>query len=241
MGSDLRHSLPSGPYWRINGLERPSVGIATGYITDVDDKCLHQRGNHRNQRPILHNRQFLSRFFNRYSSNPDALANGFYYLENLQPEGSYTMDVSVPRLLSGKPANNPSKRLPFTFTGMLSWYPAFLLSVVSTLPQSDADNFDRRELIQITFSRQVLASSLENQIFVHDRRVGFHLHPAARVVILKLLPRIWTMTPNTESPWARESKIWPVIRSTVTEMVPGEGVEEKKKKRGPPPVIHVCI
>jgi len=186
MNAEWKRLEAQSAFWSIlayHGLERPSVGIATGYITDVDDNAYINGATIEINGQSYTTDSFES-LFNRYSSNPDALANGFYYLENLQPEGSYTMDVSAPGYYpESRQITLRNDFFTFTDVELVSSVPP---AVVSTLPQSDADNFDRRELIQITFSRQVLASSLENQIsftpavdFTYTLREGRYLEIAA--------------------------------------------------------------
>ncbi|TVQ14391.1 MAG: T9SS C-terminal target domain-containing protein [Balneolaceae bacterium] len=160
-------------FWTIleyHELERPEVGIAAGYITDTESK-----------RPIngaritigdqTYTTDTFESLFKNYTSDPDLLANGFYFIEDLTPGASYTVDVEADGYY---PSTLDITVDPAFFTfadaDLLSSVPPF---ITATTPE---DGFSGlvpvRENVIITFSRPMDRASVE---------AAFSITPAAEV------------------------------------------------------------
>jgi N-acetylmuramoyl-L-alanine amidase len=153
-------------FWSIlayHDLSRPDVGIAAGYISNQEN------GNLINGATITIGSQtyttdsFLS-LFNQYTSDPEALANGFYYIEDLEPGSTQTVSVTAPGYYPNEATINVRNNF-FTFTdvALVSNVPP---TVSRTLPGQNTQGFDKREPIEILFSRRVVESSLQGQLSI---------------------------------------------------------------------------
>src|SRR5690606_2728786 len=97
--SDLWKRLEAqAMFWTIleyHGIERPPVGILSGIVRDVE-----------NNKPIngavitVGDTSYVTdtyeSLFNQYSNDPDALSNGFYYLDGLEPGAMVTITFEAP-------------------------------------------------------------------------------------------------------------------------------------------------
>ncbi|MCC5925140.1 MAG: Ig-like domain-containing protein [Bacteroidetes bacterium] len=166
LNSEWRKLEAQSAFWSIlafHNLDRPDVGIAAGYITNKEN------GNLINGATITIGSQSYTTdtfesLFNRHSNNPDALANGFYYIEGLDPGSSQLITVTAPGYYSSE-VNTTIRNNFFTFTdiGLISRIPP---TVRSTMPVANAQQVDKREPIEIMFSRKVVESSLVDQISI---------------------------------------------------------------------------
>jgi len=98
-------------YLDFMSVERPYVGIVNGIIANAETNI-----------PIngaiatLDGNSYITdtfaSLFNKYTSNPDLLQNGFYYFEDVA-DGSYDVDVSAPGYYpQSKPAKSPGRADP---------------------------------------------------------------------------------------------------------------------------------
>lgn len=152
-------------YWSIlefHGIERPPVGICTGIISDMEP------GIPINGATVTINGQSYKTdtyesVFHKYSSDPDKLHNGFYYIENLPNETltltveaddyySDTLEVTViDSFFTFQDIRLVSKKLP---------------CVVSTVPADGDSGFAAWEELSIFFSRPMNRSSIENSVTI---------------------------------------------------------------------------
>ncbi|MFN2372945.1 MAG: Ig-like domain-containing protein [Cyclonatronaceae bacterium] len=149
-------------FWTIleyHNLERPEVGIATGYITDAESL-----------RPVngaqitigdqTYTTDTFESLFNNYTSDPDMLANGFYFIEDLTPGSSYTVEVEA---VGYYPATMEITTDPafFTFADaeLLSSVPPFITA--TTPEQASSGLLPGRQNVTITFSRPMDRASVE--------------------------------------------------------------------------------
>lgn len=138
---------------RFHGASRPKVGILTGILTDLESG-----------RPIngatvtvgdrTYTTDTFESLFNRHSSDPDQLANGFYYMEGLVPGGTTDVSLAAPGYY---PQTHSVTLQDTTFT-------FFDRGLVSSVPPSVAA-FDAPDLqdarIRIRFSRPMRRDSTE--------------------------------------------------------------------------------
>lgn len=150
-------------YWAIldwHGVPRSTHRIATGFVTDVES------GRPLNGATVeidgkTYTTDTYESLFHLYSNDPDELANGFYYLEDLGP-GTHTVTVSAPGY---EPATASATMLDTDFTfvdvALVSTVPPV---VVSSDPEAGEPNFPVTDPITLTFSRPLDASTVEGAL-----------------------------------------------------------------------------
>lgn len=144
-------------------VERPTVGIAAGYVTNAgNNETINGASvSIEDQTYVTDTYESL---FNQYSSDPDELSNGFYYFEGLpngpnqiivDAEGFYpdTMEVDI-----------VTDDFTFTDFALVSNVPPFVQS--TTLDENSTANIG--EYININFSREMDIASVEEAFSISD-------------------------------------------------------------------------
>lgn len=98
LNADWKKLEAQSAFWsilRYHGLSRPNVGILTGIVSNVES-----------QRPIngatitvgdrVYTTDTYESLFNKYSTDPNQLANGFYYLEDFVPGAELAVSIAAP-------------------------------------------------------------------------------------------------------------------------------------------------
>jgi N-acetylmuramoyl-L-alanine amidase len=147
-------------YWAIldwHGAPRSTHRILTGIVTDAESG-----------RPIngaviaaggqTYTTDTYASLFNQYSSDPDELANGFYYLEDL-PAGTTTAQISAEGYTPASPTFTLNET-DFTFAdaALVSTIPP---TVAASTPADGAAPVRVTDPISVTFSRKMDAASLQ--------------------------------------------------------------------------------
>jgi N-acetylmuramoyl-L-alanine amidase len=142
---------------RYHGLSRPKVGILTGIVSNVESG-----------RPIngatvtvgdrVYTTDTFESLFNRYSNNPDELANGFYYMENFTPGANLSVSITAPGFRQ-ETRQITLRDTTFTFldVGLISTVPP---SVVFSSVANGALNLVPGDPILIRFSRPMKRDSV---------------------------------------------------------------------------------
>ncbi len=161
MNADWKRMEARTMFWSIlefHGLERPDVRAAMGIVS-----------NSENGEPIngavvtigdtTYVTDTFESLFNQFSNDPDALRNGFYYLDSLDPAPlDVTVEAEGYEDFSGilEPVDGF-----FTFfdVGLLSSIPPF---VESSLPASEEDRHSIIDPVVIDFSRPMNRASVES-------------------------------------------------------------------------------
>lgn len=162
-------------FWSIleyHGLERPSVGIVTGYITNQENGAL-INGATITIGDLTYTTDTFASLFNRYTSDPDLLANGFYYMEGFDPGSSQTVTVEADGYYP-QTVNSQLRDDFFTFVdvSVISSVPP---TVIEAHPMAGSSDFNQMDPIQIELSRRVLTTSLDGQISISPE-VDFTKH-----------------------------------------------------------------
>lgn len=160
MNADWKQLEARAMFWAIlqyAGLERPAERIATGIISDVES------GRPINGATITigdatYTTDTFASLFNRYSSDPDELRNGFYYLPDLPP-GPLSVTVEAEDYESFTGTLTPTDTF-FTFfdVELVSTVPPV---VASSSPEDGAELFPITSPLSFTFSRQMDPESVE--------------------------------------------------------------------------------
>ncbi|MEM7788460.1 MAG: Ig-like domain-containing protein [Bacteroidota bacterium] len=152
MNADWKRLEAQAHYWAIldwHGVPRSIHRIATGIVTDAESG-----------RPIngatveidgqTYTTDTFESLFNQYASDPDELANGFYYLEDLSP-GTHTVTVSAPGYATAT-ASVTMLDTEFSFADvqLVSTIPP---TVVEADPEADEDGHPITDPLDLTFSR----------------------------------------------------------------------------------------
>jgi N-acetylmuramoyl-L-alanine amidase len=187
MNAEWKRLEAQSAFWSIleyHDLERPTIGIVTGYVSDIES------GRLINGATVTINGQSYTTdtyetLFYRYSKDPEQLRNGFYYLEGL-PVGE-TFDVYVeadgfyPDTLSVSVLDS---EMTFRDIKLLSSAPPY---VVSTLPADSAEGIRPTGYVLIDFSRPMNRDSVQHAFSIepelditllwanNDTRTGFGL------------------------------------------------------------------
>ncbi|MBO6793136.1 MAG: N-acetylmuramoyl-L-alanine amidase [Balneolaceae bacterium] len=141
------------------GVERPQKGIAAGFITNFDNNAP-LNGATVSIGDSSYTTDTFESLFNQYTSDPEDLKNGFYYLENLpidsaqlivQAEGFYSDTVGI---------KIDSTEFTFTDVSLISSVAPF---VVETTIGEDGSINPGEDLV-ITFSRAMNTASVDSAI-----------------------------------------------------------------------------
>jgi len=152
-------------FWAIlayHELDRPTVGILTGEISDADN------GNKLNGATISvqeksYTTNTYASLFNNHSNNPNQLSNGFYYIEELTNELTEVIFDAPDYYADTLEVEIKDTFLTFLDTDLTSSVAPF---VANTEPTQGSDTFDPGEYLQIEFSRAMSTSSVEKVISV---------------------------------------------------------------------------
>lgn len=149
-------------FLKFHDLERPPVGIVTGFINDLEGQKLLNGATVRIDGQEYTTDTFES-LFNQYSTNPEQLRNGFYFLEDL-PNDTLEMIVEAEDFISDT-LHVFIEDTFFTFVDvdLISSLPPV---VRSTTPVQNADRIPPWEPIVINFSRRMDAASIDSAIVI---------------------------------------------------------------------------
>ena len=152
MNADWKRLEAQAFYWAIldyHDIARTTHRIATGVVLDAESG-----------RPIngatvevagqTYTTDTFESLFNQFSSDPDQLSNGFYYLEDV-PAGTVTVTASAPDY---EPVSVEVAVQDTTFTfADLRLVSTVAPTVVDARPADGADGFPITDAIKLTFSR----------------------------------------------------------------------------------------
>ena len=152
MNADWKRLEAQSFYWGIldwHGIPRSTHRIATGIVTDAES------GRPINGATVTVDGQTYTTdtyesLFNRYSNDPDELANGLYYLEDIGP-GTHTVTVEAEGYATAT-AEVTMRDTTFSFAdvALVSTVPPV---VVESRPAAGEDGFPITDAIRLTFSR----------------------------------------------------------------------------------------
>ena len=152
MNADWKRLEAQAMYWGIldyHGVPRSVHRIASGIVTDAESG-----------RPIngatveidgqTYTTDTFESLFNQFSNDPDELANGFYYLEDLGP-GTHTVTVSAPdyRTVTGQITMEDTE-VTFFDAVLVSTVPP---TVVASDPAPGDPSFPVTDALEVRFSR----------------------------------------------------------------------------------------
>ena len=160
MNADWKRLEARAMFWsflKVRGAARPASRIVTGIVTDVES------GLPLNGATVAgggrgYTTDTYATLFNRFTTDPNLLRNGFYYLEDV-PAGPFDVTASAvgygTRTVSVAPVDTF-----FTYAdiGLVS---AALLRVASTTPANAATAFRVVDPVDLTFSRPVDVASVQ--------------------------------------------------------------------------------
>lgn len=165
LNAEYKRLEAQAAFWTVidyfGATDRPIVGIATGRITDFDD------GDAINGAVIsidgkAYTTDTFESLFNQYSSEPEELKNGFYYLEELS-NGNQQVIVSAEGFYS-------DTALIDVLTDDFTFHDA---SLVSSVPPSvngyedgEAVTVNPGENLVIQFSRKMVTSTVEDALSI---------------------------------------------------------------------------
>ncbi|MCB0281855.1 MAG: Ig-like domain-containing protein [Calditrichaeota bacterium] len=171
MNNDWKKIEAYAIYWTIlkfHHLERPKVGIATGIVKDIES------GKPINGATITigdtsYTTDTYESLFSQYSTNPDLLSNGFYYLDNIEGE-SVNITVSAEGY---HPQTRTVSMVDTFFTyadfELVSSAPPYVTSTVPANGDTSVLNFD---IIKIYFSRPMNTQSVEQAFHIEPEMQG---------------------------------------------------------------------
>ncbi|MBN2417315.1 Ig-like domain-containing protein [bacterium] len=158
-------------YWsvlQLFGIDRPFVGICSGIISDLDTGIPVNGATVTLDGQTYTTDTYQSLFY-RFTSDPEKLHNGFYFLEDLSP-GIHEMIVGA----EGYYADTSYVTVVDTFftfrdIQLLSQVPP---AVTETVPAQGDTNFPAWETISITFSRCMNTASVEDAFSIVPEASG---------------------------------------------------------------------
>jgi len=143
-------------YLDFMNIERPFVGIVNGIIANGENNIPINGATATLDGNNYVTDTFAS-LFNKYTSNPDLLQNGFYYFENVA-DGTYDVDVSAPGYYPQTiQVSVVDTFFTFADVNLISMTPP---SVVSITPEDQTEAFRYTDPIIINFSRPMNKESV---------------------------------------------------------------------------------
>ena len=146
-------------YWTIlqfHGIARPPAGICTGIVSDLESG-VPLNGAQLKLNGQTYTTDTFQSLFNRYTSDPNLLHNGFYYFEKL-PQTKLTLTAAAPGYLGDTTMVTVADTF-FTFQD-LKLISTTLPFVASTTPALGDTNFPITGVIVINFSRRMNPASV---------------------------------------------------------------------------------
>jgi N-acetylmuramoyl-L-alanine amidase len=164
LNADWKRLEAQSFFWSILeylGIERPPVGIATGYIKNADDgKTLN--GAVVEIADTSYVTDTYETLFNEFSSRSDALSNGFYYLDGLD-NGMTEMIVSADGFYSDT-LDIDIIEDDFTFTDVD--LTSSIAPTITSTSIGDDNEINPGETLSIKFSRGMNLSSVEDALSI---------------------------------------------------------------------------
>ncbi len=159
-------------FLEFHGINRPAIGVATGIITD-EDTGLPLNGINVKIGEKEYNTDSYESLFNKYSTNPKELANGFYWISGLNPGSDVEVVFSSP-FFQTKSQNlsiitNPNGRthqnLSFLDVKLTSVVPAIVESVTS---EKGLSSVKPSTPVFVKFSRKMDKGTIESAISINQ-------------------------------------------------------------------------
>jgi N-acetylmuramoyl-L-alanine amidase len=158
---------------RYHGLSRPKVGILTGIVSDIETGRPINGAQIRVAERIYTTDTYES-LFNRYSSDPNELANGFYYMEEFAPGATIDVEISAPGFRSEtRQLTLQDTTFSFLDVGLISTAIPYVVS--TSVAQGDSMQVPG-DAIRIRFSRPMNRDS----VVAHLRITNGSLQDAPR-------------------------------------------------------------
>ena len=164
LNEDWRRLEAQAAFWTIleyHDLERPEVGIVTGFITDS------QSGETINGATVTigdhtYTTDTYESLFHEYSSDPEELSNGFYYIEGLAPGDTVEATISSPNHYE-KTVTTVLETHDFTFLDV-ELESSEAPRVVNVHSYTSVDALTPGDALELTFSRIPDQDSFENAV-----------------------------------------------------------------------------
>ncbi len=166
MNAEWKRLEAQSAFWSVltyHDIEHPPVGIAAGYISDIESGQLINGATVTIDGQSYTTDTFES-LFHKYSNDPELLRNGFYYIEDL-PYGD-TLDVFLEA-----PGYYPDTTKIYIRSDFYSFKDMTLLSsqspyVIKTDPEEGATGVRPVGWLRITFNRPMNRDSVEHAISI---------------------------------------------------------------------------
>lgn len=165
MNADYKRLEARAAFWSILeylGVERPVEGILTGEIKDLDTE-LFVNGATITVQGKTYTTDTYESLFNKYSSDPDQLRNGFYYIDGLTPGPAEV-------IIGGENYDSDTLQVNIKSTDMTylnaSIRNNLLPSVDYTTPAEGDTTHNPGEYIYIFFNKNMNRTSVENAISI---------------------------------------------------------------------------
>jgi N-acetylmuramoyl-L-alanine amidase len=140
-------------YLSYHGKARPKVGIVTGIITDVDTG-LPINGATATIGELTYTTDTYESLFNKYSSDPEQLHNGFYYIEQVPTDAEAKIIFSAKDYYSDTLSISVLNDTTFNFAD-IQLYSSLKPSVAAVSPTDGNNAVEPTDVIGITFSKKM--------------------------------------------------------------------------------------
>jgi N-acetylmuramoyl-L-alanine amidase len=149
-------------------VNRPAIGVVAGIITDVETG-LPINGATVTLGELAYTTDNYESVFSQYSTDPEALRNGFYFLDGLTPTSEVTVSYSAPQYSSqeatfalvSQPNGRTAQNITFRDVQLASTKPAV---VVSVAPEQQLAELSPGTPLEVKFSRKMDRESVEAAI-----------------------------------------------------------------------------
>lgn len=152
------------------GVTRPEIGLAVGEVKD-SESGLAANGVTVTIGDKTYTTDSYESLFNKYSTDPEELRNGFYFIEGLTPGQEYDVTFSSPEFNTySTKVTIPMGKSQATTPETIGWLDAQIVSSVpakvKSLSAEDLSNVIKENPLTITFSRKMDRTSVQSAISI---------------------------------------------------------------------------
>ncbi|MCT4586465.1 MAG: N-acetylmuramoyl-L-alanine amidase [Carboxylicivirga sp.] len=159
-------------FLQFKGIDRPAIGIVAGVVTD-EDTGLPVNGVDVKIGDKTYTTDSYESLFKNYSSDPEALRNGFYFIEGLAPGASVEVEFTSSEyqtktrniVLGSNPNGKTDENIQFVDVTLTSTAAPQVVSV--TVEEGELTSVVPGKYLKVSFSRKMDRTTVEQAISIN--------------------------------------------------------------------------